>query len=147
MAPPPAIAGQIDDNAIRLEQPRAGASVSLHLENVGNEPCMFVAVLTEMAPEALAVEDGRVVLDISGDTSAPDPMEAGIEVNGERVGGEPPDDPEQELEAAHTLLRPGDVARVQLALVGTPEQGERIILCNGPGDHAAGRYAVLPFER
>lgn len=43
-----------------------------------------------------------------------------------------------------TLIQPGDVALMQLAFSGTP-QGEAVIVCNGPGEYEAGRYAILAY--
>jgi len=148
MSPEQKIVGEIDDDAVRLAQQSGPQSVRLELTNVGQDPCALVVVTTPSPPDDLPIADGRVALDFGSDPNGAYPMQAGVEINGERVGrGEPADDELEEFEAAHAVVQPGDIARVQLALIGTPERDERVIICNDPGDYQAGRYAVLLFER
>jgi hypothetical protein len=44
-------------------------------------------------------------------------------------------------------VQPGDVARLQVAFEGTPGADNLVILCNGAGQYAAGRRAMLAFDR
>jgi hypothetical protein len=44
-------------------------------------------------------------------------------------------------------VQPGDVARLQVAFEGTPRADNLVILCNGAGQYAAGRRAMLAFDR
>jgi hypothetical protein len=133
----PTVAGEITDEAITLDQPTAPATVWLELTNAGDERCELVIVLPTESVENLRTEDARVQIDLDPTTDEPYPMEAYVEVNGEPIA-------QQDFIVA---LRPGDSVRMQLALEGTPENGERVILCNGPGDYQAGRWVMLSFER
>lgn len=139
----PTIAGEIRDDAIVLEQATGPQSVWLHLSNVGATPCDLVVIRTELSPDALPVVGGRVVL---GQSSGPHdeayPMEAYIELDGERAGMADP-----VLQGRQAVVEPGQTARVQLALTGLPEREERVIACNAAGDYEAGRYTVLRFAR
>jgi hypothetical protein len=137
----PTIGGEIDDHEIRLERPSGPPSVWLELENVGSQPCAFVPLLASMPAESLPVSGGEVVIDMSGDPNIPYPMEAHVELNGERAEGLIGE------EDWATVVNPGDRIRLQLALKGTPDEGERVVICNGAGDYEAGRYAVIAFER
>ena len=137
------ISGEIRDDAIVLAQPSGPQSVWLELSNVGAVPCDLAVVRTELAPDSLPLEGGRVVLSQSGSPQGEAyPMEAYVEIEGEPATY---DDPVREGRQA--LVEPGQTARVQLALTGMPEREERVILCNGAGDYEAGRYAVLRFDR
>jgi hypothetical protein len=120
--------GEIDDDKIILASDHAGSAIRLQLHNAGTDPCEFTAVVTTLAPDALPVKDGQVVIDSSG---APNAVEM-------LMGG-----------PAGSLKRvmPGENYDIELALEGAPRTGERIMLCNGPGDYARGRYAVLRFDR
>jgi hypothetical protein len=90
------------------------------------------------------VESGRVVvydgisIEMGPDGSPP----AGLPMVGR---------PDQINGVAATLgqaVRPGDVARFQAAFDSTtPRTDERVIFCNGEGQYAAGRRAVLTFDR
>jgi len=44
-------------------------------------------------------------------------------------------------------VQPGGVFKREMALEGMPKTDDRIILCNGAGEYAAGRYAALRFQR
>lgn len=141
----PTITGEIDDNAIRLAQSSAPAAARLELTNVGATPCDLVPMLTAVPAGALPVIDGRVVMSLSGSDDVAAPMEAYIELNGEPVdrgeGGLMTD------QGWITRVNPGDVVLLDVGLQGAPERADRIVVCNGPGDYEAGRYATLAFER
>jgi len=123
-----AVTGEIKDDGIILITDHAGSSVRLELLNVGTTPCDLTPVLTTLSPDALPVQDGQVVIDSSG---APGTVQMAM-------GG-----------PAGYLKRvmPGETYKVEIALEGAPKTDERIILCNGAGDYARGRYAVLRFDR
>lgn len=44
-------------------------------------------------------------------------------------------------------VAPGQTARIQMVQAWIPDEGERVITCNGPSDYERGRYAVLRYER
>jgi hypothetical protein len=119
--------GEIGDDRITLASDHAGSAIRLQLHNAGTEPCEFTAVVTALAPDALPVKDGQVVIG----SGAPNTV-------GMLMGG-----------PAGSLRRvmPGGDYEIELALQGAPKSGERIMLCNGPTDYARGRYAVLRFDR
>jgi hypothetical protein len=126
------ITGEIKDDTITLAVDHAGQSVWLELRNVGTKPCDIFPGLTSLPVGALPTNAGRVVIDPSN-TGPIVPMDVGITLNGELV--------------MVGTIRPNDVALIQLGLDGTPKTEERVILCNGVGDYALGRYAVLRFDR
>jgi len=126
------ITGEIKDDTITLAVDHAGQSVWLELRNVGTKPCDIFPGLTSLPVGALPTKAGRVVIDPSH-TGPIVPMDVGITLNGEL--------------AMVGTIRPNDVALMQLGLDGTPKTEERVILCNGVGDYALGRYAVLRFDR
>jgi hypothetical protein len=133
------ITGEIRDTAIILSPDHAGTVVNLELRNVGSEPCDLIVVLTSLPVEALPVENGEVVTyDARGGVGmAP----AGLPMVGS---------PDQINDVAATLgqpVRPGDVARLQVAFDETPRTDNRVVFCNGAGQYAAGRRAVLTFDR
>ena len=133
-AAPTTIRGEIHDDRITFAQPFAPPDAWAELTNRGSLPCELAGALTEVAPDALPVEAGRVVFDLRGEPQSVDRMEAYSEVGGQAVE-QPP------------IVQPGQTVRTQLTMSGTPERAERILLCNGPGDYERGRYAVLRFER
>ncbi len=122
------VTGEIKDDGISLITDHAGSSIRLKLHNVGRTPCDLTAVVTSLSPDALPVQDDQVVIDSSG---APGSVQMAM-------GG-----------PAGYLKRvmPGENYEVEIALEGAPKTDERIILCNGAGDYARGRYAVLRFDR
>lgn len=132
------VTGEIRDDAIDLSVDSAHHSIWLELTNAGTTPCEVSAVLTD-SPDEMPVVGGRADLGSATDPEAERyPMLGYIEVDG--------------VPAAHegdlaVTVPPGSVARMQLAFTGIPDRGERVILCNGPGDYEAGRYAVLRFNR
>lgn len=138
----PTIVGQITDSAINLEQQTAPQSVWLELTNVGSAECELLAVRTELPPDSLQVEEGRIVVGSSGLDGPASAMAAYVEIDGQPAGGEGVG-----AGGSHAVVQPGETARIQLALTGTPERAERVILCNGPGDYGSGRYVVLRFDR
>lgn len=138
------VTGEIRDTAIVLSPDHAGAIVNLELRNVGSEPCDLIVVLTSLPVDALPVESGRVVVYDTGAGVAVGPdgsMPPGLPMVGR---------PTQINGVTATLgqpVRPGDVARFQVAFVSTPRTDNRVIFCNGAGQYAAGRRAVLAFDR
>ena len=84
-------------------------------------------------------------MSLGGDEAAVAPMEAYVELNGKPVergdGGLLTD------QGWITRIDPGDVVMLDVGLEGTPDRADRIVVCNGPGDYEAGRYAVLAFDR
>jgi hypothetical protein len=90
------------------------------------------------------VVDGRVVMTLSGNEDRPEPMEAYVELNGELVVREGGSMTEQ---GWMTRVNPGDEVMLDIGLEGIPHRSERIVVCNGPRDYAAGRYAVVAFDR
>lgn len=115
----------------------------LELSNVGAEPCDLVVIRTELGPDALPLDGERVILSVSGSPEdGAYPMDAYVEIDGQPAGVEDP-----VRAGRQAVVEPGKTARVQLALTGMPEREERVIVCNGPGDYEAGRYAVLRFDR
>jgi hypothetical protein len=138
------VTGEIRDTAIVLSADHAGAVVNLELRNVGSEPCDLIVVLTSLRVDALPVESGRVVVyDTRGGVEiGPDgSMPAGLPMVGR---------PDQINGVTATLgqpVRPGDVARFQVAFDGTPRTDNRVVFCNGVRQYAAGRRAMLVFDR
>lgn len=94
--------------------------------------------------EAIPVENGRAVMSLSGDPSLPTPLEAYVELNGEAVVR---GDGVMTETGWVTTVAPGETVRLQLTFKGIPDVGERVLACNDDGDYAAGRFAVLRFER
>ena len=138
----PTITGEIRDDSIVLAENSGPQSIWLQLSNVGAEPCDLVVIRTELAPEALPVNGKRVVLSVSGSPENDAyPMDAYVEIDGQPAGVEDP-----VRAGRQAVVEPGKTARVQLVLTAMPEE-ERVIVCNGPGDYEAGRYAVLPLDR
>ena len=136
------VTGEIDDTEIRLDAASASHNVWVELQNMGSQPCALVPILAP-DPEAIPVENGRAVMSLSGDPSLPTPMEAFVELNGEAVVR----DGVMTETGWVTAVAPGDTVRLQLAFTGIPDVGERVLACNDDGDYAAGRFAVLRFER
>jgi hypothetical protein len=137
------IAGEIRDDAVVLVQDSGPQSVWLELSNVGAAPCDLVVIRTELDPDALPLDGDRVTLSISGSPQGEAyPMDAYVEIDGQPAGVEDP-----VRAGRQAVVGPGKTARVQLALTGMPEHEERVIVCNGPGEYEAGRYAVLRFDR
>lgn len=138
------VTGEIRDTAIVLSADHAGAVVNLELRNVGSEPCDLIVVLTSLPVDALPVESGRVVVydTAGGVATGPDgEMPAGLPMVGR---------PTQINGVTATFgqpVGPGDVARFQVAFDSTPRTDNRVIFCNGAGQYAAGRRAVLTFDR
>lgn len=137
------ITGEIRDDSIVLAQDSGPQSVWLELSNVGAAACDLVVIRTELVPEALPVEGDKVILSMSGSPEGEAyPMDAAVEIDGQNAGVENP-----VRAGRQAVVEPGKTARVQLALTGMPEREERVVVCNGPGDYEAGRYAVLRFDR
>lgn len=137
------ISGEIRDDSIVLAQDSGPQSVWLELSNIGADPCDLVVIRTELSPDGLPLDGGSVILSVSGSPEDEAyPMDAYVEIDGQPAGVEDP------VHAGRqAVVQPGETARVQLALTGMPEREERVIVCNGPGDYEAGRYAVLRFDR
>ncbi len=132
------VTGEIRDDAIDLEVDTSHHSIWLELTNAGTIPCELSVVLTD-TPHGMPVVDGRADLGSATDPEAERyPMLGYTEIDGVVVASEGD---------LTVTVPPGSVARMQLALIGNPDQGERVILCNNPGDYEAGRYAVLRFNR
>ena len=139
------VTGEIRDTAIVLSPDHAGAVVNFALRNVGSEACDLIVVLTSLPVDALPVVGGRVVVydTLGGVEVGPDgSLPTGLPI----VGYVGPSD-----KVTATLgqsVRPGDVARLQVAFFGgTPRADNLVILCNGAGQYAAGRRAMLAFDR
>ena len=137
------VTGEIRDTAIVLSPDHAGTVVNLELRNVGSEPCDLIVVLTSLPVDALPVDNGYVVtydggaVEIGPDGNPP----PGLPMVGH---------PTQINGVTATLgqpVRPGDVARFQVAFDGTPRTDNRVVFCNGVGQYAAGRRAMLAFDR
>jgi hypothetical protein len=128
------IIGEIRDDAIVLSSPIGAPIIQLELRNVGTKPCALVVAQTSMPMDSLPVKNGQVVIDAAGVPGAILPEDGG------QVGASPD---------AYTMARvqPGGVFKREMALEGVPKTDDRIILCNGVGDYAAGRYAALRFQR
>jgi len=97
---------------------------------------------TELPPHALPVRDGRVVMSLSGAHDVVTPLANYAEIDGKQVVS----DGTLDETGPPIIVRPGETMRTQTGFKGTPD-GERIFVCNGPGDYEAGRYVVLAFER
>jgi len=140
----PTIHGEIHDTQIRLTQDRAPAAARVELTNLGAKACELVPVLSSLPARSLPVADGRVQLSLSGADDAAAPMEAYVELN-----GEPVDRPGGLLTEQGWVTRvdPGDTVLLDVGLERIPDAWERFLICNGPGDYEAGRYAVLGFDR
>jgi hypothetical protein len=125
------VRGEVRDDGVRLERSAAPAQVRYQLRNVGQLPCDLVVAYTALSPDALPVSDGRVVLTADGGPTAVAP---------DLTYESPPD---------YVLGRigAGATASWEVALVGAPASGERIIFCNAVGDYTRGRYALLRFDR
>lgn len=121
------ITGEIRDDAISLSADHAGPNIQLALRNVGTSACDIEVVSTSLPADALPVKDGRVVVDASGVGPVRPTM-----------GG-----PAGSL----AQVAPGAEFNFEVALEGTPKTDDRVILCNGVGDYADRRYAVLRFDR
>jgi hypothetical protein len=137
------VTGEIRDTAIVLSPDHAGAVVNFELRNVGSEACDLIVVLTSLAVDALPTDGGRVqtydggAVEVGPDGSMP----TGLPIVG-YVG------PGNKVTATlGQSVRPGDVARLQVAFEGTPRSDNLVILCNGVGQYAAGRRALLAFDR
>jgi hypothetical protein len=132
------VIGEIRDDAIALEVDTAHHSVWLELTNAGTTPCEISVVLTD-TPHDMPVVDRRADLGSATDPEAERyPMLGYTEVDGVQAAGEGD---------LSVTVPPGSVARMQFGSTDIPDNGERVILCNGPGDYEAGRYAVLRFNR
>ena len=137
------VTGEIRDTAIVLSPDHAGTVVNFELRNVGSEPCDLIVVLTSLAVDALPVDSGRVVTYDGGAVQmGPDgSLPTGVPIVG-YVG------PGNKVTATlGQSVQPGDVARFQVPFDSTPRTDNRVILCNGAGQYAAGRRAVLVFDR
>lgn len=131
------VRGQIDDESVTLTQETAGPGVWLELANVGSTPCELLIVMSS-EPEDLPLDSGRVRAGSSG-TDHRSVEEMFVEVDGEPRPPLKPGEP--------VTVGPGELARVQVAFIGIPDEGERVVVCNGAGDYERGRYAVLAFDR
>ena len=124
-----AMKGEIGDRSIVLAADHAGSAVRLILHNGGATPCELIVVLGSMAPTALPVEDGKVVV---SDTGAPGtvrlPYGAGTT-------------------GFLARIQPGETFETEVALEGPPATDERIVLCDAAGDYQNGRWALLRFDR
>jgi hypothetical protein len=138
------VTGEIRDTAIVLSPDHAGTVVNFELRNVGSEACDLIVVLTSLAVDALPVDSGRVVTYDGGAVQmGPDgSLPTGVPIVG-YVG------PGNKVTATlGQSVQPGDVARLQVAFFGgTPRADNLVILCNGAGQYAAGRRAMLAFDR
>lgn len=126
-----AVKGEIADDGITLATDHAGSSVRFELHNSGTTACDLVVALTSLPINALPVKDGRVVI-VDGDSP-------GIVRPITTYETVPP----------YTLARvePGADFRAEIALEGAPKTEDRVLLCNGVGDYARGRFAALRFDR
>ena len=84
-------------------------------------------------------------MSLSGDETAVASMEAYIELIGKPV--ERGDGGLLTEQGWITRIDPGDVVMLDVGLQGTPDRADRIVVCNGPGDYEARRYAVLAFDQ
>lgn len=128
------ITGEIQDHAIVLSSPIGAPIIELELHNVGTKACDLVVAQTSMPMDSLPVKNGQVVIDAGGVPGAILPEDGG------QVGA-PPD----VYTMAH--VQPGGVFKREFAMENAPKTDDRIILCNGVADYAAGRYAALRFQR
>lgn len=137
------VAGEIDDDEIRLATDSGPAEVWFELENVGTRPCSLVPMFAP-TPSDMPVENGQVVMSLSGDPALPAPIETYVELN-----GEPYDRGDGTMTESGwvTVVAPGDRVRMQVGIKVVPDVGERVLVCNDAGDYASGRFAVLPFDR
>jgi hypothetical protein len=126
---PITVVGEIDDNRISVNNSIPPPDIWVELHNVGSKPCQLAVVLASVDPGAIPVEGGQGVID--GNTVV-DILEV-AEIDGEAATERP------------VVVDPGETVRVQIAFEEAVEQ-DRVILCNGPGDYAAGRYVALPFS-
>ena len=120
--------GEIRDDKITLAADHAGAAIRLQVHNAGTKPCDLTPVITTLAPDALPIKDGQVDIDSTGAENTVRMLMGGPAGFVRRV-------------------MPGEDYEIELALEGAPDTGTRIMLCNGSGDYALGRYAVLDFNR
>lgn len=123
------VTGEIKDDGITLATDHSGSNVKFRLTNIGTLPCDLIVVLASMAPDALPVKDGQVVIDDSG---APDTVR--FPYGGGTTG-------------YLQRIQPGDTFETEVALEGAPKTDERIVLCNGVGEYEQDRYALLRFDR
>ena len=111
---------------------------------MGSEACDLIVVATSLPVDALPVDSGRVVTYDGGAVQmGPDgSLPTGVPIVG-YVG------PGNKVTATlGQSVQPGDVARLQVAFFGgTPRADNLVILCNGAGQYAAGRRAMLAFDR
>jgi hypothetical protein len=126
-----AVTGVIKDDGITLATDHAGSNVRFELHNSGTTACDLLVALTSLPISALPVKDGRVVI-VDGDGP-------GIVRPVTTYENAPP----------YTLGRvePGADFRAEIALDSTPKSEDRVLLCNGVGDYAHGRFAALRFDR
>jgi hypothetical protein len=111
------VTGEIRDTAIVLSPDHVGAVVNLELRNVGSsEPCDLIVVLTSLPVDALPVDNGRVITyDGRAIAIGPDgSMPAGLPMVGR------PDQINGVTATPGQSVRPGDVARFQVAFDSTP---------------------------
>lgn len=114
------VTGEIDDAQIRVDLPAAPRNVWFELNNVGSLPCDLVVIVTEVAADSLPIANDQVNFDGLGAGSA--------------------------IDFVDSAVQPGTLARWQEQLdpsIDAP--AVRIIVCNNPGDYAAGRYVIVPI--
>jgi hypothetical protein len=118
------VRGEIRDDSIVLDVQTAPAGSTFALTNTGTLPCNdLVLVYTAVAPDALPEVEGRV------DLAAPEAFGAG-----------------SAIDAFDSVVDPGTTATWTEALPSAEllaPDGTRILLCNGPGDYAAGRWIAV----
>jgi hypothetical protein len=128
-SPSPTIMGQITDTDIQVNVSTAPWRAQVEFTNVGSTPCELMEVVTEIPAEALPLyPDGTL--------------------NIEGTAEEPGLGPGSFVDTGDTVA-PGATFRWQEPLLDGPGAylaGPRIFLCNGPGDHKAGRYAVVEID-
>lgn len=118
-SPSTPVTGQITDQSITLSAASAQANTWFELTNTGANPCDLVVIVTQLPPDQLPIVNGMVQLDALGAGTVVDSVDSAVQ--------------------------PGTLARWQEQLPtdpGSVVSGVRIILCNGPGDYQAGRYAI-----
>ncbi len=111
--------------------------VTVHYRNVGSERHQPVAVLTDLPPGELPVEDG--VVDLRG-------MSIGWPLSGDSWGRSASlEEIREGLEPLLQSVEPGDVFEAQGRKPGEghPGVGEYVVLCYLPGHYERGEFGVF----
>ncbi len=115
---PLVVHGPIDDRSIELERSIAPRDVRFELKNAGSTPCDLVMIVTSELT-SIPTDGGRLDAAAIGAGSSIDVIDSAV--------------------------APGTIV-IFSPMERPPPGSSRILLCNGPGDIEAGRWATLATE-